>query len=34
MTTIGGPIEMLSIVVTASVTDAPFDDHAEPLPLR
>jgi transglutaminase-like putative cysteine protease len=34
MTTIGGPIEMVSVVVTASVTDAPFDDHAEPLPLR
>jgi transglutaminase-like putative cysteine protease len=34
MTTIGGPIEMISVVVTASVTDAPFDDHAEPLPLR
>jgi len=34
MTTIGGPIEMRSVVVTATVTDALFDDHAEPLPLR
>lgn len=34
MTTIGGPIEMVGVSVTASVTDALFDDHAEPLPLR
>lgn len=34
MTTIGGPIEMVSVGVTASVTDALFDDHAEPLSLR
>ena len=34
MTTIGGPIELISLEVAASVTDVPFDDHAEPLPLR
>ena len=34
MTTIGGPIEMISVEVTATVSDAAFDDHAEPLPLR
>ncbi len=34
MTTIGGPIEMVSVSVTATAVDVPFDDHAEPLPLR
>ncbi len=34
MTTIGGPIEMISVAVTAAASDVPFDDHAEPIPLR
>ena len=34
MTTIGGPIEMISVGVTATVTGSVNDDHAEPLPLR
>lgn len=34
MTTIGGSIEMISVDVTASASEVPFDDHAEPIPLR
>lgn len=34
MTTIGGPIEMVSVVVTATASAVPVDDHAEPVPLR
>jgi len=34
MTTIGGPIEMISVVVTASASETPVDDHVVPVSLR